>query len=136
MTLRTIAIAATALTLAGCGREVIVVQAPTDSTTAVTAPATTQAPIPVEASAEDQFLERVERDTNLVGVMTTAEMLEFGQVTCDFFANGGTSAILAEIIYETGLENNLTDAQMGDFAILAGIAVDEFCPEYWDRVDA
>lgn len=59
---------------------------------------------------------------------------EFGRTVCDYFDNGGTSAGLAEIIYDAGIANGTSEEIMLDFASAAGFAVSRLCPEHSSRV--
>jgi hypothetical protein len=116
---------------AGCGtKEVVVVQVPASAIETV-APETSAV-----ANPDDLFLDRVRRDTDLAGFIPERTMLEFAETVCEFFSNGGTATELVTIMYETGVANNLTKSQMSDFAIMAGVAVDVYCPEFWPLVQA
>ena len=129
-------VAAAVLTMSGCGREVIVVQAPapttTESTTTTTEPAPqTTAPRPVAPSMsdEDYYVLAVRTETSLGAFMTDYDMLETGYMICDFLRAGGTAEEVAAIIYESGMSSGAGEDTMLDFAALSGLAVSWLCPD-------
>lgn len=118
---------------AGCGREIIVVQAPpvTDAVTTTTDAPVLTAPIttaPRQLTNAERFINDTRYETDLM-FMSDAELLEFGELVCDFFRAGGTSAQLVRTIAEAGLESGASEETMLDYAAAADNAVLWLCPD-------
>lgn len=106
-------------------------EAPSTTSTSTTSTTTTTLP---ELTDEELYLLDVDLFTDLSIWYDDYTLIEFGRTVCEYFALGGDSAGLAQIIYEAGLANGTSDDIMMDFATAAGLAVTYFCPEWSSRV--
>lgn len=103
------------------------------STTTSTTTTSTTTTLP-EMTDEEMYLMDVGLFTGLRTWYDDNTLVEFGKTVCEYFALGGDSAGLAQIIYEAGLANGTSDDIMMDFAAAAGLAVTYFCPEWSYKV--
>lgn len=126
------------LAISGCtvqigGKESVSAPTTDASTTTSTTSTSTTTTLP-EMTDEDLYLMDVDTFTNLRAWYDDYTLVEFGKTVCEYFALGGDSAGLAQIIYEAGLANGTSDDIMMDFAAAAGLAVTYFCPEWSYKV--
>lgn len=103
------------------------------STTSTTTTSTTSTTLP-RLTDEDLYVLDVVDYTDLDLWYDDWTILEFGRTVCEYFDTGGTSAGLAEIIYDAGIANGTSEEIMLDFASAAGFAVSRLCPEHSSRV--
>jgi len=127
------AVAVVALAVTGCTREIVVVQEPAPTTTVkqttTTVEKTTTTTTTEYVSIDDQYLAAVKRETTLEQVATDMDLLNLGYMICTYLESGGDSAGLAEIIYTAGMSSGAGEAEMMQYARLAGIAAAWLCPE-------
>lgn len=126
--------------LNGCagGGDTIILQMPTTTVAATTAPTlptiTTPKTVPPttesRANLEDLYLRGVRSGTTELWSLSDADLLDLGYMTCSHFQRGGTNDDLINAIVVAGIDNGVSEGVITDMAGATGVAVAILCPEY------
>lgn len=119
----------TACLLAGCTIKVDSEKsaATTTAPKVTAATATTQ---PRVMDSHEVYISHVRTNTSLLYKVDVPWMTDYADMICEFFRNGGTSEVLASVLWRVGTQNNLTQTDMQELAWAAGAAVTDLCPQY------
>lgn len=110
---------------------------PTDDPSAIPGPTTV--PVPVEPTTpevdpdvarDDLFVDYVRDNTTTLATVPDATIVEFAQSVCAAYDRGATPEDVVGVI----LQHSSTEAQVTDYAVVAGAGVAAYCPEYGDMV--
>lgn len=114
-------------------------QAPEEPTTAPEDDGVGVPPPPAEVEelpapdVDELFVEYVRQETTTLGTVPDATIVEFAESVCAAYDRGATPEDVVGVI----LQHGTSEAQISDYAVVAGAGVAAYCPEYGDMlVDA